>query len=152
MNDTSFVCRLQCLCDLLGYRKGFIERNGTLSNAICEGWPLHQLQHQRTGCVRFFEAVDGRDVRVAQAGENLRFPLEPRQPIRISRKRLRQDLQRHLPVQLGIGGLIDLSHAALADKGGHVVMAESGTDFERHRPPWGRNGELGLHYTSVEHV
>ena len=29
-------------------------------------------------------------------------------PIRIRRKRLGQDLQRHLPVQLGIGGLVDL--------------------------------------------
>ena len=46
----------------------------------------------------------------------------------ISRKRLRQDLERHLPVELGISGLIDLSHAPLADEGGDVVMAESGAD------------------------
>ncbi len=44
----------------------------------------------------------------------------------------RQDLERHLPVQLGIGGMIDLPHAPLANEGGHVVMGESGTDTERH--------------------
>ena len=46
---------------------------------------------------------------VVQAGEDLRLSLEPSQPIRISGKRRRQDLQRHLPVQLGISGLIDLA-------------------------------------------
>ena len=31
-----------------------------------------------------------------------------------------------------IGGLIDLAHAAFADEGGHVVMAESGADVQGH--------------------
>ena len=56
-----------------------------------------------------------------EARKHLRFPLEPRQPIRIGRKRFRQDLQRHLAVQLGVGGLIDLAHAAFADLRGDVV-------------------------------
>ena len=69
---------------------------------------------------------------MVEAGENLRLPLEPSQPIRISGKRLGQDLERHLPVELGIGGLVDLAHAPLADEGGHVVMAEAATDVQRH--------------------
>ncbi len=32
----------------------------------------------------------------------------------------------------GIGGLIDLAHAPLADEGGDVVVGESGADLERH--------------------
>ncbi len=55
--------------------------------------------------------MDLRDVGMIEAGKNLRLTLEPGQPIRISGKRLGQDLQRHLPVELGIGGLIDLAHA-----------------------------------------
>ena len=35
-------------------------------------------------------------------------------------------------VQLGIGGLVDLAHAPLANEGGYVVVAESGADSERH--------------------
>ena len=62
----------------------------------------------------------------------LAVTVEPCQPIRISGKRLGQDLQCHLPVQLGIGGLIDLAHAPLADEGGDLVVAESGADGERH--------------------
>ena len=58
--------------------------------------------------------------------------LEPGEPIRISGKRFRQDLQHDLPIQLGIGGLIDLAHAALADEGGDVVVAELGADIKSH--------------------
>ena len=53
---------------------------------------------------------------------------EPRESIRISRKRLGQNLQRYLSPELGISGLIHLSHAPLADEGGHVVMGEAGAD------------------------
>ena len=54
--------------------------------------------------------------------------LKPRQPIRISGKGFRQDLQRHLPVQLRIGGLIDLAHAALANEGSHIVVGDAGAN------------------------
>ena len=40
--------------------------------------------------------------------------------------------QRHLAVQLGIGGLIDPSHPPLADEGGDGVVAESRANFEGH--------------------
>ena len=60
-------------------------------------------QHLLTLC--FFDAVDGSNARMVQVGKNLRLALEAGDPIRISRKRLGQDLQCHLPVQLGIGGL-----------------------------------------------
>ena len=43
-----------------------------------------------------------------------------------------QDLEGHLPVQLGTGGLIHLPHAPLASEGRHVVVAESGTDCQGH--------------------
>ena len=68
------------------------------------------------------------NVGMVQRGQDFDFPLRPSKTIRIFGKRLRQDLQRHLPVQLGIGGLIDLPHAPLADQGGDVVVAESVTD------------------------
>ena len=57
---------------------------------------------------------------------------EPSQPVRVSGERLGEDLERHLPVELGLGGLVDLPHAPLADEGGHVVGAESGAGSESH--------------------
>ena len=58
--------------------------------------------------------------------ENLRLPREPGQAIRIGREGVGEDLQRDLAVELGVGGLSDLAHAALADEGGDVVVAELG--------------------------
>ena len=69
---------------------------------------------------------------MVEAGENLGFPLEPREPVGISRKRLGQDLERHLAVERGVSGLVDLPHPALADEGGDVVVAKSGADVEGH--------------------
>ena len=83
MDDTGFVRGFQCLGDLLGDWKGFINGNRTLSDPILQRWPFHQLQHQRSGVVGFFNAVDLRDVRMVQAGENLCLSLKPRETIRV---------------------------------------------------------------------
>ena len=63
---------------------------------------------------------------------HLHLALKPGQPIKISSEGLRQNLERHLPIQLRIGGLVDLAHAPLTDEGGDVVVAEAGADFESH--------------------
>ena len=39
-------------------------------------------------------------------------------------------LPRVLTLELRISGLIHLAHAALADEGGDIVVAESGADVE----------------------
>ena len=42
-------------------------------------------------------------------------------------------LQRDIAVELGVGGLPDLPHAAFADEGGHVVVPEAVTDGQWHQ-------------------
>ena len=64
------------------------------------------------------DAVNGGDIRVIEAGEDLRLPRESGEAVRISREGVGQDLQRDLAVELGVGGLPDLAHAALAEEGG----------------------------------
>ena len=44
----------------------------------------------------------------------------------VSGEGVREDLQRDLAAQLRVGGAIHLPHAALADEGGHVIVAETG--------------------------
>ncbi len=72
--------------------------------------------------------MDGGNVGVVEAGEDLRLPREPGEAIWISREGVGQDLQRDLAVELRVGRLPDLAHAAFADLGGHVVVGESGAD------------------------
>ena len=59
--------------------------------------------------------------------------LEPREPIRVSREGVGQDLQGDLAVERGVAGLPDLAHAAFAEQGGDVVMAEAGADLKCHQ-------------------
>ena len=69
---------------------------------------------------------------MVQAGEDLRLPREPGEAVRVVCEGVRQDLQRDLAVELRIGGLPDLAHAALAEQRGDVVVAEAGADVEGH--------------------
>ena len=76
--------------------------------------------------------MDLRDVRVVEAGEHLRFPLEPSEAVRVGGEGVGEDFQGDVSAELGVGGAIDLPHAPLADEGGDVVMAEAGADGEGH--------------------
>ena len=64
--------------------------------------------------------------------QDLRLPREPGEPVGISREGVRQDLLGDLAVELGVGGLPDLSHPALAEEGGHIVVAEAGAGGQGH--------------------
>ena len=78
-----------------------------MRDPVSQRWPFHQLQHQGPRVFGCLDAVDLRDVGMVQAGEDLGFPLEPGQAIRIGGKRLRQDLQGDIAVELGISSPID---------------------------------------------
>ncbi len=69
---------------------------------------------------------------MVQRGDRAGLTLEPLLEIGIRRDMLGQHLDGDRAVQAGVGGLIDLPHAPLADEGGDVVMAEAGADVERH--------------------
>ena len=64
--------------------------------------------------------------------QDLRLPREPGQAVRVRREGVGQDLQRDLAVELGVGGLPDLAHAAFPEEGGHVVVAEADAGAEGH--------------------
>ena len=66
------------------------------------------------------------------AGEDLRLPREPGKPVWVSREGVGEDLQRDLAVELRVGGLPDLAHAALADEGRDGVVPEAGAGAEGH--------------------
>ena len=57
--------------------------------------------------------------------ERFRFALETSQPLRVAGERVGQDLDRHLALQIRVGGLIDLAHAAGADRGGDLIRSKT---------------------------
>ena len=91
---------------------------------------LDEFHHQRTHTVRFFEAVDVRDVRMIERGERLRLACEPGESVGIARERIRQDLQRDIAIELRVAGAIHLAHAAFANLRGDFVDAEANAGGE----------------------
>ena len=85
MNDALFVRRLEGFGDLPGDRQCLVERDRALSDAVRERWPFDELHHERLHAVGFFEAVDGRNVRMVQRREHFRFALESRETLGVSR-------------------------------------------------------------------
>ena len=66
---------------------------------------------------------------VIERSQQFGIPLKPGQSLGIGGKLLGQDFQRHVPVQLGIGGTVDLAHPTLAYQFQDFVMANGGTDY-----------------------
>ena len=70
---------------------------------------------------------------MVQRGEDFGFALEAREAVGVSRERLGQGLERHVAVELGVAGTVDLAHPPGADEGGHVVVRQACADGQGHR-------------------
>ena len=62
-----------------------------------------------------------------ERSQHLRFARESREPIHIGGERLRQDLDRHVAVELRVVRAIDLTHAARAKRRTDFIGAEAST-------------------------
>ena len=102
MNDPLLVRRFERLRELSGDGQRLVDRDRAMPDPLRQVLTLHQLHRERGDATDFLEAVDLRDVRVIQGGERLRFALEASQPVRISPKRLGQDLDGNIAIELGI--------------------------------------------------
>ena len=77
MHDPALVRGAQRLGDLPGDRERLLDRQRTVRDSRGQGLALDQLEHERVRALALFEAVDGRDVRMIQGRQELRFALEP---------------------------------------------------------------------------
>ena len=83
--------------------------------------------------VALFQAMYRRDIGMIQRRQYFRFPLEAGEALWIARKDLREDLDRHIPIEPRIAGAIHLPHAADADAGDDFVRPEASAGREGHR-------------------
>ena len=79
-------------------------------------------------------------VGMVECREDFGFALKPRQPFAVGRDRWRQNLDRHLTLQLGIGGAIHLPHPAFANLLDQLEDAEAGAGGEGQRLGWDYTG------------
>ena len=93
---------------------------------------VDELHDQRQAAAGVLDAVDLRDVRMVQRGEDLGFALEARQPFLIGSEGRGKDLDRNAALQPGIARAVDLAHSAGAEQRVDVVDADAGAWGERH--------------------
>ena len=142
VDDALVVSLFQRLCDLLRERKALSKGKSSGFEAFGECRSLDQLHDESACFAAGLEAVDLGDVRMVQLGEELRLALEAGQALLVLGERGGEDLDRHLALELGVGGAVDLPHAAFADLGGDLVGAEAGPGRDHPARPSGQTARL----------
>ena len=111
--------RMECL----------VERKRAFRQPLFERLAFQVLHHQELDPVLVAYIEHRADVWVTQCGEGFGLPLEPMFQIRIRVDVLWQDLDGHRAVKSRIGGLVDLTHAARANRRLDYVRTKSGAEL-----------------------
>ena len=85
-----------------------VSRSAPCAIRVGERWAVHQLHHQCGDTGELFEAMDVRDIRMVERGQDLRLTSKARQSFGIVRERLRQDFDRHASIQRAVAGFVRL--------------------------------------------
>jgi len=102
-----------------------LNRNRTLCDALNQGGTLDQLHYQGDDVVGVLQAVDVRDMRMIQRGENLSLALKPGETFGISKKGFGEHLQGIVPLEARVVCAPDPAHATLADQGCHLIWTDA---------------------------
>ena len=99
MNDAAFVGHGEGVGNLFRDADRFVDSERSLLEFLLERLALNQLHHDAGRPVHLLEAVDLRDVRMVQRGEDLCFPLESRKAVGVVGEVLGEQLQRDVALQ-----------------------------------------------------
>jgi hypothetical protein len=100
---------------------------------LFESEAFYQLQDESRDTLILDDAVDRGNVRMIKRRKDVRLALETDTSIGVARDGVRQDLERHVPLQLQIAGAIDLTHPARAERCQNFIWAKWGAGAEWHR-------------------
>jgi hypothetical protein len=83
---------------------------------ILEVFAVDVLEHDELTSVGLASVDDGDDVRVRELGHGAGLPPEPLHVLAVVAVVLVEDLERHVPLQEPVAGLVHTRHAAAADE------------------------------------
>jgi len=98
---------------------------------LFESETFYQLQDESRDILILGDAIDRGDVWVIEGRKDVRLALETGAPVGVARDGVRQDLERHVPLQLQIAGAIDLAHSARAERCQNLILTKRGAGAER---------------------
>src|SRR5262249_39089780 len=110
----------------------FLHGNRAALDSLRQGRAVNKFEYKEACVIDFFEIVDSRDVRVIQRCKHFRFALEAVYTIRITREFIRQNLDRHVALELCIARTVDLTHAAAAKHASNFVWTQLCADGNAH--------------------
>jgi hypothetical protein len=125
MDDPLLVRGLERVRDLSCDRERFIDRHRASRNTLREVLAFDEFHHEGGRAPGFLEPVERSDAQMIQRREHFRLALKPREAIGLGSDRRRQDLDRDLAFQPGVGRTKHLPHPALANLRGDVIHAET---------------------------
>ena len=131
MDDALGVGGGEAGCDLLRV----VERAGDRQGAAPENRPqllaLEQLGHDERRTLMGADVVDGQYIGVIQRRCRARFLFESLKARLVSSHFTREHLDRHVAPEPAVVGAVDLTHAAGADFGADLILADAGVWAER---------------------
>jgi hypothetical protein len=125
MNDAPFVGSSERISKLFRDLDCFVQRDGPVSQLVRERLALDELHDDAAAGAHVLEAIDLSDVRMIQRGEELRFALEPREPVRIVGEMIRQNLEGDVAQQLRIAGAQHDAHRAFPELRDDFIWADT---------------------------
>ena len=115
MDDLAPVSRDERRGDLPGDAQRIVDIQRTVRQPIGETSSLDVLEHEKFPSVfRLLQAVDRRDMRMVEPGQDPRFPLESRELLFLLRQLAREDLDGDGPIELRVAGAVHDPHASPA--------------------------------------
>src|SRR5262249_15038662 len=119
-------------CELAGDLQRLVDRDRAQTDPVRQSWPLDELEHERADSLRVLYAVDCRDVRMIQRGEELRLPCESCDAICVDQEGFWQDLDGDVTIDLRAACPVPLTHSADAKGRQDLIGAEAGTAWNSH--------------------
>ena len=116
------VRRLEPLGDLAADVEGFVDGKRPARESLRQRLAFDELQDQEALALGLFQAVDRGDVRVIERCQQLRFALEPGEPLGIRREGFGQHFDGHLAVEPKVLGTVDFAHPARTELLDDLVM------------------------------
>ena len=133
MDDPPRVSRLQGRGDLAADLEGFPDPGALAFQELAKGLSRDELHDEEPDPVLLLELVERGDVRVVQRREEPGLALEARQPARVARDGVRQDLDGDPPPEASVARMEDFAHPAGSERSQDLVRPETGSRSERHR-------------------
>jgi len=116
-----------------GVAQHLADREAFAPDELVERLAGDELHHQEIDAAGFGNVVNGDDVRMVEGGCRAGFLDEARFPVGIAVAVGRQDFDGDFASQARVAGLVDLAHAARAQRGNDLIRAQTGTGCDRHR-------------------